>query len=198
MATSALPKTPSPPPPPAPPPRPVEFADLWKHYPNDDPCVNPKTGMKAHDNQCAIRVGMALERCGVSFASFRGPRCEFGPRGGGMVLRAEPLANWLRTRPFAGCPSSESGPGKDFQQRLSGRTGIVFFKDYWRRDGEKHLTGDHIDLWNRNRLTPSFETFARFVLGISRMPSLNPFAPPGSNWWSDLGNSRLVTFWSIA
>jgi hypothetical protein len=83
MAISAPPKPPSPPPPPAPPPKPVVFADLWKHYPNDDPCVNPKTGMKAHDNP---------------------------------------------------------------------------------------------------------------LLGISRMPSLNPFAPPGSNGWSDLGNSRLVTF----
>jgi hypothetical protein len=181
-----------------PPPKPVAFADLWKHYPSSDPCVNTSTGAKAYDNQCAIRVGMALERCGVSFASFRGPRCEFGPHGNGMVLRAEELANWLKTRPFAGCPVAEPGPGKEFQSRLKGRTGIVFFKDYWRRAGEKYPTGDHIDLWNRDRLTPSFETFARFSLGISRMPSLNPFARAGENWWSDLENSRTVTFWTIA
>ncbi len=187
----------SPPLPPAPP-KAVTFAEFWKHYPSSDPCVNPQTGVKAYDDQCAIRLGMALERSGVSFKTFQGPRCEFGPRGNGMVLRAEMLMQWLLTRPFAGCPAAISYPGKDFQQRLQGHTGIVFFKDYWRRAGEKYPTGDHIDLWNRDRLTPSFESFGRFSLGIRRMPSLNPFAPSGQNWWSDLENSRTVTFWVIA
>jgi hypothetical protein len=66
----------------------VRFDELWKNYPSSDPCVNPATNKKAYDNQCAIRVGLALEKCGVSFKSFRGPRCEFGSAGNGMVLRA--------------------------------------------------------------------------------------------------------------
>jgi hypothetical protein len=92
--------------------------------------VNPRTGQPAYDNQCAIRLGMALERSGVSFTSFKGPRCQFGPHGNGMVLRASELARWLHTRPFKECPIGVPGPGKDFATRLAGRTGIVFFEDY--------------------------------------------------------------------
>ena len=176
----------------------VKFQDLWKNYPNSDPCVNQKTGKKAYDNQCAIRVGMALEKSGVSFKNFVGPRCEFGPHGNGMVLRAEALAQWLRSMPFKGCPASQVYEGKGFHKRLAGRTGIVFFKDYWTRDTDKpnSPTGDHIDLWNRDRLTPSIETFMRFTLGISRMPNLDPSAP-GRSWYSDLENSRQVMFWAF-
>ncbi len=113
----------SPPLPPAPP-KALTFAELWKHYPGSDPCVNPQTGMKAYDDQCAIRLSMAPERSGVSFKTLQGSRCEFGPRGNGMVLRAEMLIQWLLTRPFAGCPAPISRPGKDFQQRIQGHTGI--------------------------------------------------------------------------
>ena len=67
------------------------------------------------------------------------------------------------------------------------QTGIIFFKDYWLRDGERSPTGDHIDLWNMDRLTPSWQTFARFTLGIGRIAS----------FYSDLENSRSVMFWPI-
>lgn len=175
----------------------LTFATLWQHYPNRDPCLNPGTGKPAYDNQCAIRLGQALERSGVNFASFKGPRCEFGPRGNGMGQRASELARWLRTRPFKECPVGVPGPGKDFATRLAGRTGIVFFEDYWLRQGERHPTGDHIDLWRLDRLTPSFETFMRFTLGIGswRMPDLRG---GHRQIFSDLENARQVTFWAIA
>jgi hypothetical protein len=70
----------------------VRFSALWAAYPASDPCVNPTTGKKAYDNQCAIRVGLALQRCGVNFGTFKGPRCEHGPSGNGIVLRAQELA----------------------------------------------------------------------------------------------------------
>jgi len=37
-----------------------------------------------------------------------------------------------------------------FQETLKDRTGIIFFKDYWRRGNEpvNGRSGDHIDLWN--------------------------------------------------
>src|SRR5258706_14832820 len=108
----------------------ILFSDLWKNYPNNDPCVNPRTGKKAYDDQCAIRLGAALEKSGVSFAKFPGPRCEFGPRGNGMVLRAQELAGWLKMRPFSSCPVATPIPSKDFVKWLQGRTGIIFFQDY--------------------------------------------------------------------
>ncbi|WP_082486040.1 MULTISPECIES: type VI secretion system amidase effector protein Tae4 [unclassified Acidovorax] len=167
---------------------PVSFDALWGHYPSKDPCVNPTTRTKAYDNQCAIRVGMALERSGVHFVTFKGPRCQFGPRANGMVLRAQELANWLKTRPFPGCPEPLQFSGKGFQKNLAARKGIVFFQDYWLRAGERQPTGDHIDLWNMDRLTPSWQTFARFTIGIARIPSV----------YSDLENSRSVVFWPFA
>jgi len=166
----------------------VRFSELWSSCPSSAPCLNPSTGKPAYDNQCAIRVGAALAKCGVSFKSFKGPRCEFGPAGNGMVLRAQELADWLGQRPFDNCPRPSVSPGKGFRTSLAAKTGIVFFKDYWLRDGEKLPTGDHIDLWNMDRLTPSWQTFARFSLGISRLPSI----------YSDLENSRSVMFWPIA
>lgn len=175
--------------------REIRFDDLWSRYPNHDPCVNPSTGKKAHDNQCAIRLGMALEKSGVSFSGFPGRRCEFGPRGNGMALRAKELADWLATRPFKECPAAVVLTGKTFVEVMNGRTGIAYFEDYWFRDAAaKYPTGDHIDLWRYDRLTPSFETFMRFTLGVSEFPNL--FGP--GNWFSDLSNSRRVLFWSIA
>jgi len=171
----------------------LRFQTLWQNYPNNDPCINPKTGKRAYDDQCAIRLGLSLQKSGVDFSKFPGPRCEFGARGNGMVLRAEELANWLRSIPFRGCPVAQSHAGKNFQASIAGRTGIVFFKDYWLRSGERHPTGDHIDLWNRDCLTPSFTTFLRFSLGISRMPS--PLGP--GNYYSDLSNASQVLFWPL-
>lgn len=165
----------------------VRFGELWNAYPASDPCVNPANGKKAYDNQCAIRVGLALQRCGVSFRTFKGPRCEYGPSGNGMVLRAQELADWLSHRPFANCPKPAVMPGKAFHKAMAARRGIAFFKDYWLREGEKSPTGDHIDLWNMDRLTPSWQSFARFTLGIGRIPSL----------YSDLENARAVMFWPI-
>ena len=101
-----------------------------------------------------------------------------------------------RRVPGLSCP--QVLPGKGFQNLLMGRTGIAFFKDYWFRDGDKkYPTGDHIDLWNRNRLTPSVETFMRFTLGISsvRVPDLRGGMRP---FYSDLENSHRVLFWSLA
>ncbi len=166
----------------------IRFSDLWKAYPQDPPCVDPATGMPAYENQCAIRVGLALERCGVSFRSFDGPRCQFGEAGNGMVLRAQELANWLTKRPFPACPKASILAGKGFERAVAAKTGIIFFKDYWLRDGERVPTGDHIDLWNMDRLTPSWQTFARFTLRINRIPSI----------YSSLENSRSVLFWAIA
>jgi hypothetical protein len=98
------------------------------------------------------------------------------------------LADWLGTQPFANCTKPKMYSGKRFPSSVAAQKGIIFFKDYWLRDGEKTPTGDHIDLWNMDRLTPSWQTFARFTLGIGRLPSI----------YSDLENSRSVTFWPIA
>ena len=45
-------------------------------------------------------------------------------------------------------------PGS-FQTELKGKTGVIFFKDYWQRGKERFeaRSGDHIDLWNKDEIT---------------------------------------------
>jgi len=119
-----------------------------------------------------------------------------------MVAAAQALATWLKTRPFPGCPVVQVVHGQAWQAAVARRTGIIFFKDYWRRHGERTGvgSGDHIDLWNRDTLTPSWASFLRFTIGIDRVPNLNPFtrSEDNQNWYSDLGKSTAIWFWPIA
>ncbi|WP_225977179.1 T6SS effector amidase Tae4 family protein [Paracidovorax avenae] len=90
--------------------------------------------------------------------------------------------------PGCGSPCVRRCERPNIHKKIAARKGIVFFKDYWMRDGEKSPTGDHIDLWNMDRLTPSWQNFTRFTLGIGRSPGI----------YSDLENSRRVVFWPFA
>lgn len=169
----------------------ITFAELWNAYPNEAaPCKNPKTGDAAFSDECAIRVGTCLATAGITNKSFTGARCWYEGHPRSHMLRAEEVANWLLLRPFAGCPKPTDITGKNWQAAAKGRTGIVFFKDYWRRDSEKQPTGDHIDLWNGSSLTaPSLQgrinNFFRFTLGL------------GVAWYSDLAKSRQIWLWEI-
>jgi hypothetical protein len=181
----------------------VTFAQLWANYPKDAPCVDSKGNTPAGwENQCAARVGLPLERSGVSFKGYPGARCPVNVAGHlAMVANAQMLADWLKRRPFAGCPPAELVARRPWTDGVAGRTGIVFFQDYWRRKGETrgNGSGDHIDLWNRQTLTPSIQSFLRFRLGISHLPNLNPFSrrPDNQNWYSDLEQCRQILFWQI-
>lgn len=82
--------------------------------------------------------------------------------------------------------------GENCEEKIKGKTGIVFFANYWARPGEiKNPTGDHIDLWNGTRLTASglqgvAVTFLRFGLGINSGPG-----------FSDLRNATNILFWEV-
>jgi hypothetical protein len=170
----------------------VRFSVLWAGYPGSKPYVDPKTGdvPKGFENQCAIKVSVALASAGVRLTSFRGASVTV--HGDKMALRAEELANWLKKEKIPGIPSAPASiAGADWQSKIKGRTGIVFFADYWLRPGEKSPSGDHIDLWNGSRLTASglegtLVTIARFGLGMASGPG-----------FSDLGKSKVILFWDI-
>ena len=172
----------------------VTFQDLWNAYPNqEDPFRDPKTGEipPYADNQCAIRLSITLHRVGIEMKSYRGED-QIRIDGKRTSLRASVMAQWLKLRPFAGLPFPIDITGADWQDRIKGRTGIVFFSRYWARktDSPGETTGDHIDLWNGRKLTsPGVEgwatTFMRFTVGVS------------SAWYSDLGKSKQILFWEI-
>jgi hypothetical protein len=171
---------------------PLKFRDLWSAYPSAKPYLDPKTGdaPKGYENQCAIKVSVALRGGGVDMSSFRGAHVLLERKK--AAIRAKELAEWLKAQRTSGLPSApQSIVGADWQDKIKGKTGIVYFADYWLRPGEKAPSGDHIDLWNGSRLTASglegaLVTMARFGLGIN--------AGPG---FSDLGQSRTILFWEI-
>jgi hypothetical protein len=53
--------------------------------------------------------------------------------------------------------SKRTANGVPSAGRYSGRTGIVFFRNFWGPGSQ----GDHIDLWNGNRMTHGEVTYFR-------------------------------------
>ena len=119
----------------------MTFDELWEAYPTTDhPCLD-STGQPAFDNQCAIRMGAALEAAGVDLSSYDGQTC-WHRHGGRHLLRAEEVANWLAYTPGPWSPP-ETYDGVT-SSSLVGRRGIILCRNFW-GDGNQ---GDHIDLWN--------------------------------------------------
>ncbi len=137
----------------------VKFQKLWDSHPNiqGDKAPCKTNGVKNFQDQCAIRLGTALSSNGVKTTNLvpKVRHCWHHETSEGHVLAAEELANGLLKYPILGIAKKiEVGSGT-FQKTLSNKKGIVFFKDFWQRDGEnfRNRSGDHIDLWNGSRLT---------------------------------------------
>lgn len=74
---------------------------------------------------------------------------------------------------------------ESFQNDLSDKTGVIFFKDYWQRGAEsfESRSGDHIDLWNKNKITNG-GMFMRSIYELFGVVS-------------DLNKSKEVWFWEV-
>jgi Type VI secretion system (T6SS), amidase effector protein 4 len=111
------------------------------------PCKNPSI-----DNQCAVRMSLALVRNGFSFDSFANQRrihsgrasCQLGDEA--HVVGANELHLYLVSQWDTGL----RGAGGDIRTQIAGTPGIVYFNNCFHRgtDAEGTNTGDHIDLWN--------------------------------------------------
>lgn len=117
----------------------MDFDALWRAYPPESaPCQS--NGDPNFENQCAIRLGVALQDAGFSLAAFRGARCWHG-HGARHTLRAEELAGWLKSKP------DDYGPAAIHRNvdahSFLGRRGIIFCRNFWGPGNQ----GDHIDLW---------------------------------------------------
>ncbi|MFS1525069.1 type VI secretion system amidase effector protein Tae4 [Microbulbifer sp. 2304DJ12-6] len=143
------------------------FDKLWSNHPtisasifsDDAPCT--VDGKRTYTNQCAIRMGVSLQKSGVKLDTFKGARCWYGHKPG-HILRAEELANWLKG-PFSPFRQSLGFEASKGFVKINGKKGIVFFKDYY-GPGNR---GDHIDLWNGRRLT-KFTTWFEFSIRNGR------------------------------
>lgn len=148
----------------------VAFRDLWLGHPINEsvqlPCIAPhdlqnlegkpiKAGFPTYANQCAIRLGVALKRAGVSPIPGLAT-CGAHPSVEMHYIRANQLANAIVSAPIPGVGKVEKITGTEaaeFYPQLFGRTGLIYIQDYWHRAGEPpdRPTGDHIDVWNGYR-----------------------------------------------
>lgn len=129
---------------------------FWKNHPGR---ANVCDGNRFR-NQCAIRMGTALELSDITLSKNRKVlrRCtsEYGNtykdhkhgKVHGHVLAAQELANWVNTQ------TKIFGKRKIFnsKQEVMGRTGVIFFHDGWG-------TVDHIDVWNGESLVGGFPSY---------------------------------------
>jgi hypothetical protein len=112
---------------------------------------------------------------------------------------ATQLADWLKLQPFCGLPKGpENVTGPDWQHKIHGKTGIVYFENYWARNANEKVddkpSGDHIDLWNGSRLTAGGLSF---FSTLGRRMGFNSIGA-GTAWgYSDLGRSTEVLFWEV-
>ena len=144
-------------------------------------------GFPVFHNQCAIRMGVALRRAGVTRRA-SSPAAPTAP-----CTRARTCTSSTRTQ-LANAIASASIPGvgpvekitgtetAHYYPKLFGRTGIIFFQDYWKRSSDSgRPTGDHIDVWN------GYRSSAKWLL----------------EWFSWLGyysnyaNASEIWFWEV-
>ena len=100
-------------------------------------------------------------------------------------LLAEDFATGLKASNLPGLSAMvKINPGS-FQSELDGKTGVIFFKDYWQRGKEAFAqrSGDHIDLWNKDRITSSSMLIRGVLEFFGRV--------------SDLNKSREIWFWAV-
>ena len=166
----------------------IKFDDLWEAHATvsgvDYPCV--VNNELAFSNQCAIRVGNALVKCGSDTSKLIGAEhCWHHAKSEGHILRAQQLADALKRNRPSEFSAGKSIPIKDFKKHISGQKGIIFFKDYWLRNSDpiNNPTGDHIDLWNGSRLT-DWSSWIRVTTGLSI-----------EGGWADFEKSKEIIFW---
>lgn len=168
----------------------IHFSELWNAHPevkgDENPCRR-KDGHKAFDDQCAIRIGTALARCGYDVTTLRVQFCWLHPKSEGHILRAEELANALKNARIPGVFPMVKVSADNFEEVLKNQRGIIFFKDYWRRGNESFFnrSGDHIDLWNGDRLTTKL-SYLRIQWGLNV-----------DGLWSSFANAKEIWFWKV-
>lgn len=142
----------------------IQFNKLW----NNHPYPNSPCDKSLFQNQCAIRMGVSLEKSGIDTSSFDimypqrrcYPGLKHSPR---HILAAQELANWIDS---SNC--KEFGSKKVIKggalSALKDKKGIIFIMNGWGNT-------DHIDLWD-----------GEYLKG-------------GSSDWLELGDQ--VWFWEI-
>lgn len=182
-------------------PKSLSFQQLWHNYPSGSPYVDPATGKPppGFENQCAIRVSVALTSSGANLNGYKGPSVQLN--GGRTATSANQLAAWLSKSPPSGVGKPQDITGPDWQNKIAGKQGIVYFRHYWPNPGDtaNNPTGDHIDLWGGSHLTLSWgeagiPNFLRWMgknEAHIHVPGLLDYR------MSDVRKSKQIVFWPV-
>ena len=100
------------------------------------------------------------------------------------------MLSGLKKSKISGFSKSVELTGDNYYEYVKGKKGIIFFKDYWLRTGEKERTGDHIDLWWGTTLKKKGTFF-------SAMRHNFPSFSKDYLDMSDLKRSKKVIFWEF-
>lgn len=159
------------------------FSKLWANHPNVKG-ENSLLDKGAYPNQCAINLYAALQRSNVDVKTFHG-QLSWQKDKPKYAIRAQELAEWL-VSPYSMMPKVQKFSGNDVFEKIKGRSGIIFFQNYWGPGNQ----GDHIDLWNGSRLTDWF-TWVRIHarVGSLGVHSVLPL--------SDFQKSQAIWFWPV-
>lgn len=139
-------------------------------------------------NQCAVRMSVALERCGFSLDAFDPrrrvhsgrSRCQLEVQ---HLVGANELAKYLKK--IWGEPQRWNGNAVNSAAgELAGRTGIVYFDNCFQREGQASRRGDHIDLWNGS-------TYYNQIIHVGAGGDAAPGTPL-------FGRSEAVWFFSLS
>jgi hypothetical protein len=130
------------------------FAQLWTSHPANwnppetHPCRDKNGNVhSALDNQCAIRLGIALQGAGVVTDTVSGARC-WNNHGLKHILRVKDFLPWIERNTTAiGCKKKTIHKGVTWRD-FSGKQGIAYFQNFWGTNNQ----GDHIDLWNGQKV----------------------------------------------
>jgi hypothetical protein len=131
----------------------ISFKELWDNHPYpNNPCDTTH-----FTNQCAIRMGVALDKSGVNMDSFNGAKCYPGFKHNPKhILRAQELANWLKNQKaiVGKVKTYRNVTSADFKKKK----GIVFIKNGWGAT-------DHIDVWDGKKMKMKGGSPSYFSLG---------------------------------
>jgi hypothetical protein len=180
----------------------VQFRDLWYGHPINEsvmtPCLAPDTltnmegrlirqHFPVFGNQCAIRMGVALKRAGVTLGQLKGcTTCGVHHADDMHIINAAQLGNAIRRGNLPGVGQIEIYSGDDARQfypKIFGRTGMMYISDYWSRSTDRSgsPTGDHIDVWN------GYRSSAKWLMEW--------FSWAG--YYSNYAQAREIWFWEV-
>ncbi len=130
----------------------IKSKTIWDNHPYpDNPCSTTHFA-----NQCAIRMGVALEKSGIDTSSFDtmfpNRRCyknlNHSPK---HILAAQELADWL-VKNSAIFGKVEKTKAKTTSASFQGKKGIVFIMNGWGNT-------DHIDIWDGSAMKAGLPSY---------------------------------------